>query len=187
MQDTKNGTFVRLEGLRLRAHGDEVLLAAAAYIGANAVLLILLVHPNRGHCSRRRALPCCPNERIGAILYLGYQRDLSRRGRHTRVHKPGGKKNAPPINNARAPVPLSLRAATKNVSRSLTVGCASQSRGKTDGRSPRRSEWFGCRLISNKRKTSTAGGTLWGALRETGQWRAWETRRPIATSVFARS
>lgn len=53
VQDTKDGAFVRLEGLRLRVRGDnKVLLAAAAYIGADAILLILLVHPDRGHCSR---------------------------------------------------------------------------------------------------------------------------------------
>lgn len=58
VQNTKNGAFVRLEALGLHARGgNEVLLAAAAYIGAdNAVLLIFLVHPDRGHCPQRRAL-----------------------------------------------------------------------------------------------------------------------------------
>lgn len=51
VQDTEDGAFRLLQHLCLRAHGgSEVLLAATARIASDAVLLIILVYPDRGHC-----------------------------------------------------------------------------------------------------------------------------------------
>lgn len=50
VQNAKDGTFtLLLRGLHMRAHGGVILLAAAAQIGHDPILLVLLVHPDRSH------------------------------------------------------------------------------------------------------------------------------------------
>jgi len=56
VQDTEDGAFRLVQHLGLRVHGGggggEVLLAATAQLGGDAIFLILLVYPDRGHYRR---------------------------------------------------------------------------------------------------------------------------------------
>lgn len=59
VQSPQDGAFRLMQHLGLRVHGggsggggSEVLLATAAQIGGDAVLLIILVYPERGHYRR---------------------------------------------------------------------------------------------------------------------------------------